>query len=540
LIEIWNLHNDLSAPAFKLKNNIPIRAVTISPDGGYFAFASDKPGNSSHTIVDQNVQIWRFDNNKVVLVSNISSVNIKYVENLQFNKTNTKLYYGTDEELYMVRIDDNKVGEPKLLLKHPPHVTYKISPDEHWLVRTGWGGSISQESKVVLFDLFHFDQFQDSDTARTLLEGHEGMVTAVAFTNDSNWLITGSAAPDDSNRKWSLNNQEDLFHRQGDFYYSASFQNFVDHSFLSQNKRWIILTKEDKLFLWDLDNQYPSDKPRTIKTNQDSITFAEISPDNRLLASSGGNNTLVVWNIQENVRQASLSTNASNIRNIVFSPNSRWLASEDQNGKLLIWDLQTINFGIIPLVEYSFLSENGLIDIKFSPDSQWVYASKYSSNIIEIWNLSTKTPQRYSFNLGVNKNNYYEGLVQFSSDSKWLITANFDGITYNVKLASLSLSGIDRAALDLGRFSERPKIFTLPNKIVISSSSLLKAWDLSQLKNVGTEKLADFHNPLFISPDNQWLISNSKAGNSFYYINLNNPAETIYLGTVNRFFGSWN
>jgi WD40 repeat protein len=119
------------------------------------------------------------------------------------------------------------------------------------------------------------------------------------------------------------------------------------------------------LFLYDVATLRPRKTPST-----DSYGLA-ISPDNRLLAASKEDGTLVVVDTLSGKTVFSLVGHQHLVDSLAFSPDGRTLAAADHGGAVRLWNVATRE----ELFVLRRLDSNAHIMIDFSPDGQCLAAA---------------------------------------------------------------------------------------------------------------------------------------------------------------------
>ncbi|MBD2310313.1 WD40 repeat domain-containing protein [Desertifilum sp. FACHB-1129] len=111
-----------------------------------------------------------------------------------------------------------------------------------------------------------------------------------------------------------------------------------------------------------------------------------ISPDGERLISSGGG--IKVWDLKTGECLRTLSPQSSVIQPIALSPDGQMLASGDRQGKISLWNLPK---GELLQV---FLSHSGSVEaLAFSPDRQTLVSGAEDTQI-RVWNLQSGTVMR--------------------------------------------------------------------------------------------------------------------------------------------------
>ena len=184
-------------------------------------------------------------------------------------------------------------------------------------------------------------------------------------------------------------------------------------------------TREHFIIMWDADFGEPIGEP--LKGHTTSISNVVFSPDGKLLASSGINGEIILWDVATGLQISQLlgghqdvdgsrsrGTYASKVDRIAFSPDSALLASSG-NGETILWDVET-GKGIKRFSGYG----EGDIQIAFSLEGQPM-SFMHRNDKLMLWNAETGVliggqPSTSFFERGI------EELV-FSPDSMMAITA---------------------------------------------------------------------------------------------------------------------
>jgi WD40 repeat protein len=160
------------------------------------------------------------------------------------------------------------------VLTRQPRI-YDFSLDGHWLLLAQIEGSSSADPVVVkLSD----HQFVDS------LQGHQGTVLSMAFSRDSQKVVT--TCEDGKARIWSVSG-------------------------------------------WKLE--------RTLAAHQGPVHRAEFSPDGHWVASGGEDNTVRIWSVADGKLVQTLAEADSPVLTLAFSPNGAYLAASTEQ-TVFVWE----------------------------------------------------------------------------------------------------------------------------------------------------------------------------------------------------------
>ncbi|KAG9390876.1 Protein tyrosine kinase [Carpediemonas membranifera] len=169
-------------------------------------------------------------------------------------------------------------GECKMVLScNAPVNCLSVSPDGEVIASAGADHAI---------------KLWDSETGKRIktLKGHTDDVTSIAFTSDSESLISGSW--DQTAKVW-----------------------------------WE---------LWDCEQTIT-----TMKGHTDTIECVAVSPDGNIVVSGSRDHTVKVWNVSEDKLERTLDGQSGFITSLAFSADGRLLASGSSASSIRIWDTRT-------------------------------------------------------------------------------------------------------------------------------------------------------------------------------------------------------
>jgi WD40 repeat protein len=301
------------------------------------------------------------------------------------------------------------------------------------------------------FEWFHL--WRVSEALAGTLEGHQGAITAAAFSPDGRVLATAS---DDRN-----------------------------------------------VFLWDVATHK---KLATLSGHQDKVLAVAFSPDGKTLASAGDDYKVKIWNAVSHSEVATLSGHKNHVLSIAFSRDGRILASASDDNTVKLWDT-------VSQKEVATLSghQNSVLAVAFSPDGHTL-ASSSADETIKLWEVAS---HKQLHTIAVNNGSI--DAVTFSPNGKTLafaVNKEKDAETEDLHIIEIWDLALDKELLHMEGHSD--SVFQLsfsPDGRTLASASgdkTIKLWDPSAGRELVT--LSDHTNTVStvaFSPDGETLATGS-------------------------------
>jgi WD40 repeat protein/serine/threonine protein kinase len=147
------------------------------------------------------------------------------------------------------------------------------------------------------------------------------------------------------------------------------------------------------------------------------ISAVAYSPDGKSLATGGRDDTIMLWNLAAAGTAAAI-TNViidewHRVGHPVISPDSKIMAAAARSGQIQLWNLATRLVGV--------RLDSKDLPVAFSPDSRTLLTRSPRFDSLQLWDISSQTPQAKT-KIGPAMGNYYADAV--SPDGKIIATAH--------------------------------------------------------------------------------------------------------------------
>ena len=114
-----------------------------------------------------------------------------------------------------------------------------------------------------------------------------------------------------------------------------------------------------------------------------SVRLVTFSHDSQILASSGEDTTIKIWNINSDQCLKSLRGHTKAVRSVVFSPDASSLISGGSDQTIKVWSAST---GQCLRTLHGYIA--WINSVCFSPDGNWL-ASGSENGEVRIWDAKT-------------------------------------------------------------------------------------------------------------------------------------------------------
>ena len=247
-------------------------------------------------------------------------------------------------------------------------------------------------------------------------------VQSLAFSRDGHWLATENSSdttslrdPSSGKEIRSLPSDKPLGPLGSNWVYSIAF---------SPDGQWLASAIDDKTVrLWDVNT---GQKVRDLTGLRRAVVYIAFSPDGRLLATGDDQKDIRIWDPVTGEEIYKLSGHKKPVYAVAFSPDGRWLASASADKTVKIWDL-AIGHELRTLAGHG----NMVSSLAFSPDGRWLVSGSWDKTI-KVWDVQTG---REVQTLAGHDHPVYS--VAFDSRGQWLASGSEDGTIKLWRLGSV-------------------------------------------------------------------------------------------------------
>ena len=252
---------------------------------------------------------------------------------------------------------------------------------------------------------------------RGTLTGHTQVVRSVVFMGDTN-LVSGG--DDETLRAWNLRTEEQLWRANvggqvfavaiplhqpfytaygGVYDYNIRLRytpngnwrgRITGHSetvrglaFKPENHHLASGSEDNTIKIWNTDNNANLQLMRTLRGHTDSVLSVAWNHDGSVLASSGADGTVRLWNPTNGINYSVLRGHREEVLSIAWHPNGQMIASGSADNTIRIWDVNTERT-LQTLQEHT----NSILSIAWHPDGEMLVSGS-ADGTVRLWNPDT-------------------------------------------------------------------------------------------------------------------------------------------------------
>ncbi|MBW3542787.1 MAG: WD40 repeat domain-containing protein, partial [Planctomycetes bacterium] len=468
LVRLWNVPERKELAAWPAARGIA--SVVISPDGRWLAWCA------------WDAHVYIRDLKTFEQVADVWTTNS--VARLAFSPDSKLLAFCTEGGT--AKLLDPATGRE---LKTIASGMYRFqqcafSPDGRRLA-CGGGSYGSGEDKafgrITIFDV-------ETGEAVKTIDGHNSIVLNVAYSPDGKRLISGSN--DRTAIVWNLETGEQFFTISG---HGSGIEGVL---FTPDGKFIVTSSFDSRIRLW---NAADGDSVSILNGHSGSVIDVRLSPDGTTLASGGADKVVHLWSLQMRNSTAKLQPDSTTldpqqpILALDVSPDGKLIASTGEEGKIRI--RSAANGRVERLLEGH---GDAVWCVQFSPDGKRLVSAGYDRTA-RVWNVADGKEQ---LKFGSHQN--WVLACAFSPDGRTVASGGYDRV---VRLWNAA-DGKETGALEGHDGTVRAVAWLAGGKRLVSASSdrTVRIWDVEK-----EEQIRALNGPrgviraLAVSPDGKWI-----------------------------------
>lgn len=287
-----------------------------------------------------------------------------------------------------------------------------------------------------------------------VLRGHEGVITAVEWSPDGQYIATASA--DHTVKLWQRDGQEVATLRgHEDWVRSVHFS--PHHQFLITGSR------DTTVRLWN----FAGEQLTHCQGHTNWVRNAEFNANGQILLSASRDGTARLWDL-EGREIALLQGHTSWVRNAQFSPDGQKVVTASADGTARIWDLGGRGLAILKG------HQNWVRNALWSPDGQYILTTS-NDGTARLWGAEGKCLSI------LQGQDHIIHEARFSPTGQWIVTCSTNGTVrlWSQKGSLVSiLRGHQKEVYDAAFGGDEKFLFTA------SGDNTVRQWDIAPKKAI--------------------------------------------------------
>jgi WD40 repeat protein len=345
--------------------------------------------------------------------------------------------------------------------------------------------------------ILHDVDFSGANLAKALFTCSFGWIFSIAFSPDSQLLVTGEASGDIG--VWRANSREllDTFKGHTSWVWAIEF---------SPDGRVLATTSQDATIrLWDFAT---GQVLRVLQADSQQVLSLAFHPDGRSIVTGHSCGQIRVWNVSTGEIEITRSAHVNQVFLMGLSPDGELLATGSDDAIVKIWDFHTGN-----CLHEIDTQTHRVWSAKFSPDGK-LLATGCSDGTIKLWSVATGV-------LLTTLPGYSQWIVSvsFSPDGRMLATANStnDIKVWDVSNIQANAALPQRAIATLSRQSAVASLieFSPDSQLLVTGDTdrSIKLWDTFTWQELSHwDGYTNGISSLVFTPDGTQLIGGSQDG----------------------------
>jgi WD40 repeat protein len=258
----------------------------------------------------------------------------------------------------------------------------------------------------------------------------------------------------------------------------------------------LLASAAEDIVVWDAERM-----EKVARFQYDSIVWSvAFSPDGRWVISTHGDGAVLVWDVAERQRVASLNAHSGAVRAVAFHPDGQRLVTGGEDRVVIVWNLSTGRKERVLAGHPTRVTA-----VAFSHDGQWIASTDHEGGAM-LWTGAQLRPQAF---VRPQETNSY--CIALSPDDRLLATSHalygvrdgFLHITFRSSPATLGYGQIYAGAWVAGsrRFAG------------VTDGGWALVWDVVAKRVAAAHRIPETHLvAASVSPDGKWMVSGEDEG----------------------------
>jgi WD40 repeat protein len=153
-------------------------------------------------------------------------------------------------------------------------------------------------------------------------------------------------------------------------------------AFFKGGRRVVTASKDKTLRIWNAVKM--ESVGGTFEGHSDYVDSVAVSPDDRQIASGGGDGIIIIWDV-DSKQKALVVKHEDRVKSLCFSPDGKRLASGSLDGTVIIWHVKT--GAVLSMLVKDRGHSPSVFCVAFSPDG--LKLASGTRRYIRVWSTDT-------------------------------------------------------------------------------------------------------------------------------------------------------